>query len=383
MVQLVQPARRVDRLVGARARLQVARQAHLVAGTAGDGTAPAPGRVHEEAPGLRAPHNDRVLHFRIVSPRAGRDAVLRELLDGEGVTNVVLLSGAAKRPDGDLFECDVAREVASRLLDRLRELRVDDGGSITVQALESTFSRSAREAEAAAPGFAVDAVVWQEIDQYAADESAPSLTFLAFLAIATQIAAIGVINDSPILIVGAMVLGPEFGPIAAICIGLYRRDRRRVLAALWTLTLGFAVAIAITCLCALVSRRLGLISEASLGHQIQTGFIVHPDVWSFIVAVLAAAAGILSLTAARTTTLVGVFISVTTVPAAGNAAVAIALGQWGQLAGSAEQLGVNVAAMLVSGTLTLLVVRAAWSLVPERRRHAVRHRMARRRRAVP
>ncbi|WP_181958518.1 DUF389 domain-containing protein [Nonomuraea diastatica] len=42
-------------------------------------------------------------------------------------------------------------------------------------------------------------------------------------------------------------------------------------------------------------------------------------------------------------------ISVTTVPAAGYLAVALALGQWAQVAGSVSQLSMNVAGMIVAG----------------------------------
>ena len=38
------------------------------------------------------------------------------------------------------------------------------------------------------------------------------MSYLAFLTIATLIAAIGIVNDSAILVIGAMVLGPEFAP---------------------------------------------------------------------------------------------------------------------------------------------------------------------------
>ena len=38
------------------------------------------------------------------------------------------------------------------------------------------------------------------------------MSYLAFLTIATLIAAIGIVNDSAILVIGATVLGPEFAP---------------------------------------------------------------------------------------------------------------------------------------------------------------------------
>ncbi|MER6171222.1 hypothetical protein [Streptosporangium sp. NPDC001681] len=47
-----------------------------------------------------------------------------------------------------------------------------------------------------------------------------------------------------------------------------------------------------------------------------------------------------------------------TAPAAGYFAVAAALSRWGDMGASAVQLGVNIAGMIISGVLTLLVQRA-------------------------
>ena len=68
---------------------------------------------------------------------------------------------------------------------------------------------------------------------------------------------------------------------------------------------------------------LGLFTEGMVtADRPNTGFIWQPDWISFVVALLAGIAGTLSLTSAKSGALVGVAISVTTVPAAANAAVA-------------------------------------------------------------
>ncbi|WP_337796620.1 DUF389 domain-containing protein [Kribbella sandramycini] len=54
----------------------------------------------------------------------------------------------------------------------------------------------------------------------------------------------------------------------------------------------------------------------------------RPDKWSAVVAVLAGCAGVLSQTASRSNALVGVFISVTTVPAAGIVTLLIQRALW-------------------------------------------------------
>ena len=193
-------------------------------------------------------------------------------------------------------------------------------------------------------------------------------TVIAFLALATQLAGIAALIDSPVLVVGAMVLGPEFAAIAAICYGIFRRQPGRIWQAVRALVVGFTSAIAITYVCALVSKWTGVIESDRLpANRPLTAFIYSPDRWSFIVALLAGAAGVLSLTAGKSSALVGVFISVTTVPAAGNLAVAMALRHGAEITGSLEQLGVNLLGMIIAGTGTLFLQRAVWSAVLRQR----------------
>jgi uncharacterized hydrophobic protein (TIGR00271 family) len=91
-----------------------------------------------------------------------------------------------------------------------------------------------------------------------------------------------------------------------------------------------------------------------------TDFIWRPDALSWVVASLAGIAGILSLTSNKSGSLVGVLISVTTVPAAANAAVALAYGVVHEAVGSAAQLSINFATIVIAGVLTLLVQRLWW-----------------------
>jgi uncharacterized hydrophobic protein (TIGR00271 family) len=322
-----------------------------------------------------------VLHLRVIAPPDRTDDVTAFAVDSAACANLVVFPGAARSPSGDLVQFDVAREAANGVLDRLRELGIPDSGSISVEQIDVSISAGADAAEEAAPGFGDDAVVWDELDARTADDATLSWAFLAFLALATQIAGIGTLLDQPILIVGAMVLGPEFGAVAAICFGIMRRDAHRVAVATRTLVVGFTVSIAVTLVCALVSRWLGWIDGSMLDDRTLTTFIIHPDKFSFIVAVLAGIAGILSITAGKSSALVGVFISVTTVPAAGNIAVAVALGHWSEVGSSAVQLGVNLGGMLVAGLATLLLQRALWRRygmrIAARPNAAVRRRPAR------
>ncbi|MFI9559942.1 DUF389 domain-containing protein [Nonomuraea endophytica] len=302
-----------------------------------------------------------MLHLRLICPPSRTNEALSVLEECLGVTNIVVLPGAAREPAGDLILCDTARESANEALSRLKWL--EDEGSIAIEHIDLSLSRVAEEAVEEAPGDPDDAVVWEELSQRVHNDSRITWAYLAFLAIATQLAGIGALQNSPILIVGAMVLGPEFGAVAAICFGLLLRRWRLVIEALRTLFVGFTIAIAITFACALVSHWLGWIDITNLNINDEVKFIVKPDRWSFIVALLAGVAGVLSITSGKSSALIGVFISVTTVPAAGYLAVALAVGDWAEVAGPVWQLAVNIFGMVLAGTVTLLIQRRVWPQV--------------------
>jgi uncharacterized hydrophobic protein (TIGR00271 family) len=134
--------------------------------------------------------------------------------------------------------------------------------------------------------------------------------------------------------------------------------------ALRTLVLGFVLAIIATTLFSLVAKALGWVTiEDVTGPRPETDFIYSPDKWSFIVAIIAAAAGVLSLTSSRVGGLSGVFISVTTIPAAGNVALALAFGVGQEIWGSTGQLLLNLSGMALAGWVTLAIQQAVWSRV--------------------
>jgi hypothetical protein len=65
---------------------------------------------------------------------------------------------------------------------------------------------------------------------------------------------------------------------------------------------------------------------------------------------------------------VGVFVSVTTVPAAGNVALGLAFGIREEVWGSTLQLLINITGMAVAGWATLAVQSAVWDASNRRHR---------------
>ena len=313
-----------------------------------------------------------MLHVRILAPSDMTDDVVSVLEADPCVSGLVVVKDAAIRPRGDLLLADAPRESVNEIVAGLRALGVHRRGTIEIQRVDTWLSSEGFNAELRAPGSSADAVVWAEVAQRSYEESELNWTYLCFMTLATVIAAIAIVLDSQILVIGAMVLGPEFGAIAALGVALVRRRFALLGHAVRTLVLGFTAAIAATTVFALIGRALGWVTLANVvGPRPATDFIYSPDKWSFIVALIAGAAGVLSVTSTKAGGLAGVFISVTTVPAAGNIALGLAFGAGHEVWPSVVQLLVNLLGMALAGWLTLALQQFVWSRVSLRRAKAM------------
>ncbi|WP_033291641.1 DUF389 domain-containing protein [Amycolatopsis jejuensis] len=298
-----------------------------------------------------------MLHLRAVCPPEQTDETLAALQAHPGTAHLIVHRGVAVAPAGDLVEADVAREAADEIVDALCMLGLDRTGGITMEALDTALSDAADAAEEAAPGEGADAVVWQELLGRTGEESRWNATFQAFLAIACLLAAVGVLTDSPVTVVGAMVVGPEFGPLAALAVGAVLRRGDLMRRAGLALVAGFPVAMVITLAGVLLGSAAGIFDPKTIVDNHEVDFVYQVGPASFVVALLAGAAGMLAMTSAKSAALVGVFISVTTVPAAGYAMVAAVAGRWDRSGFSLLQLLVNLFGIVLAAAIVLILRR--------------------------
>jgi uncharacterized hydrophobic protein (TIGR00271 family) len=303
-----------------------------------------------------------VIHARIVAPPDRSARALELLRRHESVCNVVFLKGVALNPEGDVILADLAREDASVVISDLKE------GSIALEDIDAYLSEFADIAVEKAKGAPSDAVVWEEVEARTSENTELSFSFLAFMVLAGPIAGVGIYLDSPILVVGAMVVGPEFGPIAGFCVAATTKRLDVAARSFWALAIGFPAAITAVWLATLLFKATGVTPDtfSEADHGLSSS-IANPDFLAFFVAVCAGAAGILSLTTAKSGALIGVLISVTTIPAAANVGVAAAYGDWDSWRGSLGQLTVNLAGILMAGTLCLWLQRTLY--MRRRRKH--------------
>jgi uncharacterized hydrophobic protein (TIGR00271 family) len=302
-----------------------------------------------------------MVHLRLVSPPALTSRVMDTLTRTESVFNIIRLDGVAQRPEGDVILCDVAREDASVILSDLKHLKLHEQGSISLETIDLALSEQAERAEQHAPGAPSDAVVWEEVEERTSESVELSGVFLVFMTLAALLSAVGILLDSEVLLVGAMVVGPEFGPIAAFCVAVVRRQPKLAAKSGLALAVGFPLAIVATYVAVIIFKETGIspptFSEDD--HELAR-IIASPDFYSATVAVCAGAAGVLSLSTAKSGALIGVLISVTTLPAAANIGVAGAYQDWTAFNGSLQQLALNLSCILIAGTTVLAIQRGLY-----------------------
>ena len=229
--------------------------------------------------------------------------------------NLSVVEASVRNPDGDALQFDLLQGRANEVIARLRELGVDQRGSITLEPVTTSISTVGAVAQLDRLRFDDFAPVWEEVDARIRSGGRFPPSWYGLLVIAGLIAAVGLLTNLQILIVGAMVVGPEYGAIVALAYGVTRRDSRLFRSSGVALLVGFALAVAASLLLGLAIRVGRLEPRAfQVGVRPVSHLVNTPDWFSFILALLAGVVGVISLTEARTSTLIGVFISVTTSP---------------------------------------------------------------------
>lgn len=300
-------------------------------------------------------------HLRVIAPGDLTERIVAFLAAEPGVSNVVLLPGAGRRPEGDVVQCDLRSSGANAVLRQLRALRDDRSGPVTVEVVDAVVGE--RPDPAAKFGIVQRDVapVWDVVEAQIRSMAVYPPSFFVLLAIAGLIGAVGILTNSDILIVGAMVVGPEYNAIIGVALGIERGDPQPVIRGASALVAGFLAAIILTMAFGAVIRWSGETPSAfSRGVRPVADLISSPDLFSVVVAVLAGIVGVVALTEARTGALIGVFISVTTIPAAASIGLSIAYTDASRALGSVYQLLLNVVVLIATGAAVMRLQRVIW-----------------------
>jgi uncharacterized hydrophobic protein (TIGR00271 family) len=275
-----------------------------------------------------------------------RAADLASALEGTGGVHQIVSISREPTGAGVVLEADLLPAVADRVMGLIRDWGIgDDGYLITRQEVIAPTP-------AHGPISGGSDVAWIEVMGEARVNARPLGRYLALMAVAAILGALGVITDNPILVVGAMAVSPDLLPISAACVGIVAGRRRLVRRALVTLLLGILLTWALAAALAWGLQAVGILADDFHVHEEGLHGLQSIDYSTVLVALAAGVAAMLSFET-RASSAVGVAISVTTIPASALFGVSIGLGEVSVSWGAAGVLGVNVLLLLLSGTLTL------------------------------
>jgi hypothetical protein len=223
-------------------------------------------------------------HVRLVSKPDRTDGLLEALDSVPGVSSLVVLPGAARRPGGDAVQFDVGSRSANSVF---RQLKAFTGGHSDAVAVEYVDATLGEQPAPASKHFVVQrdvAPVWDLVEARIRSDAVYAPSFYILLAIAGLIGAVGILTNSQILIVGAMVVGPEYNAIMGVALGIDQRARRPVLRGLLALLVGFAAAMIVTLLFGLVIRWSGHTPRLyEIGVRPVSSLINNPNLFSVVV----------------------------------------------------------------------------------------------------
>ena len=287
-----------------------------------------------------------MIGVEVVGESSAMQGIALHLDRMDGVSRVRIVDAA--RAGHSLVIAVAQPATVDSLLDDLRDGGISDS-DIALTRVEVIGSTAAVAED--------DSLVWADVLGSARLNARLISRYLTFMVVAGAISCYGVIDENIILIVGAMAVSPDLLPITAIAVGLV--GRRKLLAgrALGTVVLGLAITGASAAVITALQDRLDLLPSSFTLQSASAalGGLTTVSDETIIVALAAGVAGMLALET-RASSGVGVAISVTTVPAAAYLGVAAGVGEFGDAAGAARVLAVNVA-MMVIGALTTLVIQ--------------------------
>jgi uncharacterized hydrophobic protein (TIGR00271 family) len=276
-------------------------------------------------------------------------ALLREL---EGVRRVVRQPDESADAGQTVFFADVEPAAADELVAAIAEIGIAVDDYLLTRVEVVAPQRRGLSGKRGIEGFA-----WVEVMGQARANSRPLARYLALINVAAVIAALGVIVSSGILVVGAMAVSPDLLPICATCVGLVAGRRRLAGRAFATLVIGMASVVITSAVLSALLNWTGFLPDGFQVDQSSLDTLAHLDYSTVLVAAAAGIAAMLSFESGAAQA-VGVAISVTTIPASAYLGVAIGAGGIDKADGALIVLAVNIALLIVTGSLTLLVQRS-------------------------
>lgn len=257
--------------------------------------------------------------------------------------------------DASVIEFPIPTDALGDVLDAIRETGLDDEYIVILNAMNASTPHIGELTDRYASDY--DPLRLPELRSKANDFGSDPRSFGAMLFLSAAIAAIGLLIDSPAVMIGAMVIAPLLGPVLTATVGAIAGDRTMFVESIAIQALGLGAAIVGAFAMAMIVQAIGWVpASVEISSVELIGVRMAPTPLSIVVGLLAGIAATFGLTTKGTTSLVGVLIAAALVPAAAASGIGVAYGEPRIAIGSASLLVGTIAAVNVGMYATLRVL---------------------------
>lgn len=217
------------------------------------------------------------------------------------------------------------------LLDRLQTLLgAQKYARIIVMPVEMTLPKPASASEAKPAATAAREALYEAV----AKNAVPDSNFIILTVLSTVVAAIGLLEDSSAVVIGAMVIAPLLGPNLALSLGTALGDTGLMRQAAKSLLTGLFLAVGLSLAIGMFWPSLHLTRELNLRTEVGLD--------AAALALASGAAAALSLTTGLSSVLVGVMVAVALLPPATTMGLMLGRQEFSEAVSAGLLLAVNI-----------------------------------------
>jgi uncharacterized hydrophobic protein (TIGR00271 family) len=188
----------------------------------------------------------------------------------------------------------------------------------------------------------------QEVIEKLVRDSSPRKTFLIMIVISSFIGALGLLNDSASIVIGAMLVAPLLWPVLGISMGILVRDWRMIKLAM--ISIGLSVILSVVVAIAVTSTYVPIGASHEILIQTSLSFMAP-------IAIAAGVAAAMAISFESIKEAVsGIAISVALIPPIVTVGIGLGGSDWDLMRRAAELFGINLLAIIVTSYLVFSVL---------------------------
>lgn len=302
-------------------------------------------------PFRRAWRTSPVRQVQILVPDDRREEVI-SVLDEWNVDRVIV-SGDVEEDDYSMVFFPIPTDAVEHVMDDLYEAGLPADTYTTVTGTELAVGEHVDALQRRWAG-TPNTISPRSLESKVRDIRPNTRAFLWMMFLSAIIATAGLLQGSPAVIVGSMVIAPIVGPALASSVGLLRGERRMLIDGVSSQALGLAVAVVGAALLAALARAFQFVPPGMAVTDLQFVTVrIAPGFLSLVVGTAAGAAAAYSMVTKGAISLVGVMIAAALVPAAATAGIGLAWNQPTVAVGALLLLILNLAGIDLAGVVML------------------------------